>query len=46
MQTWISMYKHLLYYTVHSNRELLTNNYAHMIIAKRHYILDIKLTPN
>jgi len=25
------MYKHILYYTVHCNITLLTNNYAHII---------------
>jgi len=34
MQMWFSMYKHLLDYTVHSNRKVLANNDAHMLIAK------------
>jgi len=37
--------KHLLYYIVHSNIKLLTNNYA-FIIPKRNHILDIEFTTN
>jgi len=40
------MYKHLLSYTVHSNRKLLRNNYARLIIDKREYTLDIELPTN
>jgi len=44
MQTWISMYKHLLYYTVHSYRKPSKNNCEHKIIAKWDQIVDIELT--